>query len=68
MSIIICAKCGSILKCKKNGVTVRYGYYAGYFRGDLYYCPNCGYEIITGLSKEIFDPEFNPEYDFSEGK
>ena len=66
MSVMICVKCGSILKCRKNGVAVRYGYYAGYFMGDLYYCPNCGYEIITGLGTEIFDPEFNPEYDFSE--
>lgn len=66
MSVMICAKCGGILKCKRNGVTVRYGYYAGYFRGDLYCCQNCGYEVITGLSNEIYEPNYEVDYDFSE--
>jgi len=66
MPTMICAKCGSILKCKKNGVTVRYGYHQGYFRGDLFYCPNCGYEVIAGLGSEIFDPDYEVDYDFSE--
>ena len=63
--LIFCVKCGKIMKVKKMGVTLRYGYYAGYFRGDLYKCPNCGHEVITGLGSEIFDPEYKVDYDFS---
>ncbi len=66
MPEILCAKCGKMMKVIKNGVTVRYGLYQGYFRADLYECPQCGIQVISGLSDEIFDPDKEVDYDFSE--
>ena len=48
-----------------NGVKVRYGKYTGYFHADLYRCPRCGREIITGFGDaEVFDGV--PDYDYGE--
>jgi len=68
MVLIICVNCGDQMKVKKMGVTVRFEYYAGYFRGDLYYCPKCGYEVISGLGAEIFDPYYKVDYDFGKSE
>ena len=65
MEMLLCAKCGEVLECKKNGVKVRYGYYSGYFHADLFECPKCGYKVLTGFSEEIFDPEAAVDFDFS---
>ena len=66
--ILFCADCGEIMRVKKNGVTLRYGYYAGYFRADLYECPKCGKQVITELGTEIFDTEAEVDYDFSRNR
>jgi len=66
MPQIMCAQCGTFLKVKQMGIKVRYGYYSGFFYADLYYCPNCGIEVISGFAEqEIFDPEAAVDYDFS---
>lgn len=55
------------MRVVKNGVTVRFGYYAGYHIADLWECPECGKKMLSGWSAENFDPDFKPDYDFSEG-
>ena len=64
---IMCVDCGEMMMVKRTGVKVRYGYYRGYFHADLYVCPKCGKEVITGFgSKEVYDPKVEVDYDFGE--
>ena len=60
---ILCPKHLKVFQAERNGVTVRYGYYAGYFHADIMRCPveDCDMRVITGLGEEIFDPDFEPE-------
>ena len=61
---MLCPDCGVLLKCKKNGVTVRYGYYSGHFHADLYECPECGKQIITGFAESECFGDCKIDYDF----
>lgn len=63
---MLCAGCGSELRVVRNGVKVRYGYYSGYFNADLLECPNCKYRVLANFGSEIFDPEAEADFDFSE--
>jgi len=72
---MICVDCSEsegraiFMKLKKSGVKIRYGYYGGYFRADLWECPRCRVQIITGFGDtEVFDPDAEVDYDFSENK
>jgi len=62
----LCAICGELLRVKKNGVKVRFGKYLGFFYGDLWYCPNCKYEFLELADREVFKPDEEVDYDFSE--
>ncbi len=65
MNQILC-KCGKFMKCEKTGVTVRLNPYIGYFKADLFKCPTCNNEVMTGFSKEIIDDRYNNiDYDFN---
>ena len=59
MGYILCNKCHVMLSCKKNDVCVRMGG-AELKWGDVYKCPICGFEIITGFGASLFP--WNPEY------
>lgn len=68
----ICVLCSNRLgkavfyKVIRNGVEVRYGYYYGYFKADLWECPECGHQIIMGYSDtEILDDK-PVEFDWGE--
>ena len=71
MSKILCKKCSDRLgkavfyKCVRLGVKVRYGYYNGCFRADLWECPVCGHQIVTGFSSQE-DLDGVPDYDYRE--
>ena len=60
----VCAKCGLEYRCKKIGVPVVEMFleiprpYAIQY-GDIYECPNCGHEIVTGVSRKRFHYEDN---------
>ena len=47
---------------EKNGVTVHYAYDT-YQMGDLYKCPVCGNEIITGFGNKFERPK-DWKYDY----
>ena len=66
MSRKLCAICGELLKVKKNGVKVRYGKYLGFFMADLWECPVCGYQFLELADREIFKPDAEVDYDFSD--
>ncbi len=46
----VCVECNERFYCEKNQVYVKYGD-GGVQAGDLYECPNCHRQIITGLSE-----------------
>lgn len=50
--MLICVKCLTNLRCEKNGVLVaRDPHHVQ--RADLYKCPECGFEIITGAGDAL---------------
>ncbi len=53
----ICARCAVEMRCKKNDFLVRdpeVGQFAStYWRGDLYECPVCGAQVVTGFSAPL---------------
>ena len=61
---LVCPDCGEIMQAKKNGVVVKMKYYAGYFRADLYECPKCGKQVLTGFGSEYFNHEGDVDFDF----
>ncbi len=52
----ICAPCETSMVSWKNGVIVHYAF-TSYQMGDLYRCPVCGSEIITGFGRKHERPE-----------
>ena len=66
MSRKLCALCGELLVVKKNGVKVRFGKYLGYFMADLWECPTCGYQFLELANEEVFKPDEEVDFDFSE--
>ena len=42
----ICVKCKKEMRCKKNGIIVRYGE-SHCYASDKYKCPSCGNEILA---------------------
>jgi len=48
--MLICVKCFADLRCETNGVSVaRDPHYVQ--SADLYKCPECGYEVLTGAGQ-----------------
>jgi len=57
----ICVSCNSRMRPEKNGVCVKYSA-NGVQHGDLWECPECGYQIIMGLASEVlYYPPYNKE-------
>ena len=62
---MICAKCGKELKCKKNEVIVEELVLSDSSRiweADLWKCPKCGIEIITGFGLAPIAEHFQKDY------
>jgi DNA-directed RNA polymerase subunit RPC12/RpoP len=49
----ICTDCKKEMVCIKNGMIARWGQNHCY-AGDLYQCPECNMEILTGLGKPFY--------------
>jgi DNA-directed RNA polymerase subunit RPC12/RpoP len=69
--MIFCAKCKKQLVCVKNGVTLTWCH-VNRRQGDLYRCPKCEHQIITGLSEPYHatgpvDPKWSIEMEGSNG-
>lgn len=61
----ICGKCQVSMNRKRNGVKVKYSTTEAQ-HGDLFECPNCGYEIITGFGMKFHD-HFPHVFDYVRG-
>ena len=55
----ICIKCNREFRVKRNGVLVHVGN-QNYFSADLWECPQCDTEIISGYGNDFFNVE-NPK-------
>ena len=53
----ICAKCRCMMTCKQNDFGVNdvtsMGFASTYWLGDLYACPICDAEIVTGFGRGV---------------
>ena len=53
----ICVKCKKEYQCKKNEQLVNDkavgGFPATYWSGDLWKCPQCGHEVVTGRGRAL---------------
>jgi hypothetical protein len=53
----ICVECQTEYRCKKNGVAVYIGSEM-FYDADLYECPNCNRNIVTGFGSEPYRSEW----------
>jgi len=73
MPTLVCAVCCIPMRPKKNGVDlachIRDGSYYYTVSADLYVCPKCGHEVVTGFGQQPFhratDSDSRPEADFN---
>ena len=63
--MLLCG-CGLFLRIKKNGVTVEqldgYGEPYKLWDADLYECPECNLEIISGFGSAPLAEQWQPSY------
>jgi hypothetical protein len=63
---VLCVRCGRFCDVKKNSVTVEELLADGapykLWDADLYQCPECGTEIITGFGRREFAEHWQPNY------
>jgi len=45
----VCGKCRCVMRCHRNGCAVRVG--DKVYEGDVWRCPECGADIVTGFGK-----------------
>ena len=50
----MCVPCKEHMTCEKNDAPVLHG--SGVLLGDLYGCPSCGHQIVTGFGYEAIYP------------
>jgi len=67
---IVCVKCSLEegkavrMRVKRTGVTFRTEEYIGYFRADLFECPECGAQVLANAGSEIVDEDFIADFEF----
>ena len=71
MPMMVCVKCGSFLKIKKNGVSIEElmpshipGEWQPYklWMADLYGCERCGAEVAAGFGQQPFAEHYQDAY------
>ena len=64
-SNVLCG-CGRFMRPKQNSVTVEELFEDGspykLWDADLYFCPSCGWEVITGFGKGPIAEHYEPTY------
>ena len=62
----VCRPCGTFMCIKKNSVTVEEQMEDGapykLWDADLYRCPTCGHEIVSGFGRGPIAEHFQPTY------
>ena len=67
---LVCVTCQRFLKIKKKNVSVEEGMpngvggWQGYklWCADLYECPDCGFQLITGFGRKAVSEHFMQDY------
>ena len=55
--MLVCAKCGSQMRCETNGVGADYG--RGHvYPGDTYKCKTCGVLALHCIDNAVHDPDY----------
>jgi len=49
MSRMICGACGVYLECEENGVLYADEEHGNFAKCDLYQCPKCGNQVVSGF-------------------
>jgi hypothetical protein len=66
MSNVVCPKCETFMRVKKNGVFVEEQDSTGgpyrIWSADLYGCPTCNAEVVTGFGPRPIVEHYQPEY------
>lgn len=63
---LICLECGVEMRPEKIGVVVKVPGYNGFFKADIWKCPVCGKEVLTGFGSEFFDYKGRVDIDLSD--
>jgi len=50
----LCVKCETSMIAYRNGITVKYSH-DSYQSGDVYKCPICDVEIVTGFGQKYYN-------------
>ena len=67
---LVCLKDGKFLRIKKNGVSIEEGMPNGaggwqsykLWQADLYECPECGFELVTGFGAGPISEHYKPDH------
>jgi hypothetical protein len=70
MSGLVCLDCRKFLRVKKNGVVIEEGMPNGsggwqsykLWHGDLYECPDCGFQLVTGFGHKPLAEHYESTY------
>lgn len=75
---LACVKCAKFLRRKKNGVVVEEGRPLDHdsqtwgpyklWMADLFVCPGCGTEVVSGFAQQNFAEHFEPDYNAQRAK
>lgn len=58
----VCVECQRVMLIKKTGISVAPVDIPDHTRnGDLYFCPECGYEIMSGFGASYHNSLRNPD-------
>jgi DNA-directed RNA polymerase subunit RPC12/RpoP len=62
----VCRPCGAFMKIEQNGVTVEEQTEDGQpyklWDADMYRCPSCGHEVISGFGRGPLAEHYQPDY------
>ena len=44
--------CGTLMRCERNGIIVEHDEAEFQVSGDLWHCPHCGHEVVSGFARD----------------
>lgn len=63
---LLCARCGRFCRCLKNSISVEELDETGapyrIWDADLFECPSCRHEVISGFAREPLAESWQPSY------
>lgn len=67
---LVCLPCRLFYRAKKTGINIEEGRPVGdgtwapykLFKADLYACPGCGHEVVSGFGRGPIAEHYEPQY------